>query len=178
MHYNWDSHIQNVHLGRFTVVIMSYSSGSHNPLNSFLASHNLSSADNLCKQFGPRSGQNVGPDLDPNCLTLWWYSWKNFLKMFILKKISRRQQSMKNSPACKELNTISDHISDNMLPQQSMKNSAACKELNTISDHISDNMLPQQSMKNSAACKELNTISDHISDNMLPQMKALNIVIP
>ena len=20
--------------------------------------------------------QNVGSDLDPNCLTLWWYSWK------------------------------------------------------------------------------------------------------
>ena len=20
--------------------------------------------------------QNVGPDLDPNCLTLWWYSWQ------------------------------------------------------------------------------------------------------
>ena len=32
----------------------------------------MSSADNLCKQFGPR--QNVGPDLDSNCLTLWWYS--------------------------------------------------------------------------------------------------------
>ena len=28
------------------------------------------SADNLCKQFGPRSGSTkVGPDLDPNCLT-------------------------------------------------------------------------------------------------------------
>ena len=24
--------------------------------------------------------QNVGPDLNPICLTLWWYSWKNFLK--------------------------------------------------------------------------------------------------
>ena len=30
--------------------------------------------------------QNVGPDLDPNCLTLWKYSWKNFLKKLILKK--------------------------------------------------------------------------------------------
>ena len=32
----------------------------------------VSSADNLCKkQFGPRScPQNVGHDLDPNCLTL------------------------------------------------------------------------------------------------------------
>ena len=32
------------------------------------------SADNLCKQFGPRSDPtNVGLDLDPNFLTLWWY---------------------------------------------------------------------------------------------------------
>ena len=39
---------------------------------SVLNSLPASSADNLCKQFGPRSGptQNVGPDLDPNCLTL------------------------------------------------------------------------------------------------------------
>ena len=29
--------------------------------------------------------QNVGPDLDPNCMTLWWYSWKTFLKNLILK---------------------------------------------------------------------------------------------
>ena len=32
-------------------------------VKSFLASSDLSSADNLCKQFG------VGPDLEPNCLT-------------------------------------------------------------------------------------------------------------
>ena len=40
------------------------------------------SADDLRKQFGPRSGptKNVGPDLDPNYLPLWWYSWKNFKK--------------------------------------------------------------------------------------------------
>ena len=24
--------------------------------------------------------QNVGSDLNPNCLTLWWYSWKIFWK--------------------------------------------------------------------------------------------------
>ena len=30
------------------------------------------SADNFCKQFGPKdqSQQNVEPDLEPNCLTL------------------------------------------------------------------------------------------------------------
>ena len=26
--------------------------------------------------------QSVGPDLDPNCLPL-WYSWKKFIKMLI-----------------------------------------------------------------------------------------------
>ena len=38
----------------------------------------MSSADNLYKQFG----QNVGPDLDPNCLTL-----IVFLKDFFEKKV-------------------------------------------------------------------------------------------
>ena len=37
------------------------------------------SADNFFKQFGT--------------LTLWWYSWNNFSKNLILKKISRRQKS-------------------------------------------------------------------------------------
>ena len=32
------------------------------------------SADNLCEQFGPRSGL-TSHHLDPHCLTLWWYSW-------------------------------------------------------------------------------------------------------
>ena len=49
--------------------------------NSFLASNDLSSAENLCKQFGP--------DLDLNCLLF----LKDFyLKKLILKKIGRRQQ--------------------------------------------------------------------------------------
>ena len=57
--------------------------------------------DNLCKQFGPRSGRT-------NCwawswsklfsFTLWWYSWKNLNKKLILKKISRWQKTCKNTP--------------------------------------------------------------------------------
>ena len=43
-------------------------------LNSYLAAAPMSPADNLCKWFGPRrpeqDGQNIGPDLDPNRLTL------------------------------------------------------------------------------------------------------------
>ena len=44
----------------------------------------------------------VGPDLDPNCLTLWWYSWKNFSKKMFLKK--KKKKRMTNYPACKKLN--------------------------------------------------------------------------
>ena len=43
--------------------------------------------------------QNIGPDLDRNCLTLRWYSWKNFFrKSWFWTKISRRQKNMKNYP--------------------------------------------------------------------------------
>ena len=54
----------------------------------------LSSADNLCKQFGPKSGttkQNVRPDLHPNCMTLWWCTWKDIQKIFWKKKIRGKQ---------------------------------------------------------------------------------------
>ena len=37
-----------------------------------------------------QDGQNVGPDLDSNCLTLRWCSLKTFLKKLILKKKSRQ----------------------------------------------------------------------------------------
>ena len=56
------------------------------------------SADNLCKQ-------NVEPDLDPNCLTLRWYSEK--------VDFERNQQSiksMKNYPVDKELSHYLKHF--------------------------------------------------------------------
>ena len=37
-------------------------------------------------------GQNVSPDLDPNCLIVFL---KEFLNKIILKKVSRRQQKHK-----------------------------------------------------------------------------------
>ena len=43
--------------------------------------------------------QNVGPDLDPNYLTLWWYSWKIFFEKVNLKKkkkIHRQQKYAKS----------------------------------------------------------------------------------
>ena len=54
-------------------------------LNSFPASGELY---HLLKTFAnsldpDQAWQNVGPDLDPNCLTLWWYFWKFFLKKLI-----------------------------------------------------------------------------------------------
>ena len=60
----------------------------------------VSSADNFCKQFGPKSGPTICPDLDPKCLTLMLILSKNFSKKVILKK-SRQQKSMKNFPVCK-----------------------------------------------------------------------------
>ena len=44
------------------------------------------------------NANSLDPGLDPNYLTLWWYSWKNSSKKFIFKKINRRQKSMKNYP--------------------------------------------------------------------------------
>ena len=49
----------------------------------------VSSADNFCKQFGPRSDPtNVGPDLEPLCLTLRRQSQRIFLKTFNFEKKS------------------------------------------------------------------------------------------
>ena len=57
----------------------------------------------LCKQFGPRSGptfwQNVGPDLDQNCLTPWKCSWENFLKELILKIRQQTTPKFKKLPS-------------------------------------------------------------------------------
>ena len=54
----------------------------------------VSSAGNLCKQFGLRSGLNISPDLDPICLTLWNWFWK---------KKQQKTRSLKNYPVCKIL---------------------------------------------------------------------------
>ena len=40
----------------------------------------------LANSLEPDQARHFGPDLDPNCLTLWWYSCKNLLKTIILKK--------------------------------------------------------------------------------------------
>ena len=47
----------------------------------------VSSAYNLCKQFGPRSGlTNVEPDLDPNCFDTLMVFLKEFLKKVDFEK--------------------------------------------------------------------------------------------
>ena len=75
-------------------------------LNSFLSSGDLSSAENLCKQFEPRSRLKemlpVGPDLDPNCFTLIVFMTELFLKKLILKKADDKL-NIKNYLACKDL---------------------------------------------------------------------------
>ena len=71
--------------------------------------------------------QNVGPVLDPNCLTLWKCSWENFWKKLILKNVSRRQKIMKNYQACKEV----------MCPLSEMKESIpASGRLISIFHHV------------------------------------------
>ena len=46
--------------------------------------------------------QNEGPDLDPNCLTHWWYSWKIFFfEKDNFKKVHRWRKTMQNYPTCK-----------------------------------------------------------------------------
>ena len=47
--------------------------------------------------------QNIGPDLDPNCLTPRWYLWKDFWENLILNKSADDKKIVKNYPACKEL---------------------------------------------------------------------------
>ena len=48
--------------------------------------------------------QNVGPDLDPNCLTSWWYSWQILFYKFNFEKENPQKENMQNFPTCKELN--------------------------------------------------------------------------
>ena len=68
----------------------------------FILRQLVSSADDHANSLDPdQAWQNVRPDLDPNCLTLWWYSWKNFSKKMILKKKSADNKSMQNYPVGK-----------------------------------------------------------------------------
>ena len=48
--------------------------------------------------------QNVGPDMDPNCLTLWWNSWKIFWKIHLKKKKSTRQKKHAKLPNMQRVN--------------------------------------------------------------------------
>ena len=54
----------------------------------------VSSANSLDSD---QARQNVRPDLNPIWLTLYWYSWKNFLKKLILKKKSADKIAWKNT---------------------------------------------------------------------------------
>ena len=50
--------------------------------------------------------QNVGPDLDPNCLTLMVFLKEFFEKDDFEKKYQQMSKHMKNYPACIELNSL------------------------------------------------------------------------
>ena len=60
---------------RFMKILISIPGSNISFLTLFLLLATLSTADNFANSLGPdQARQNVGPDLDPNCLTLWWYS--------------------------------------------------------------------------------------------------------
>ena len=64
----------------------------------------VSSADNLCKQFGPRSGATFlsGSKLFDTLMVF----PKDFFKKLILKKITRRQKLMQNYQVGKKLSSL------------------------------------------------------------------------
>ena len=47
--------------------------------------------------------QNVGPDLDPNCLTLLWYSQKNYFEKKNIIEISDDKKAFKITQYAKGL---------------------------------------------------------------------------
>ena len=65
-----------------------------------------------------QAGQNVGPDLDPNCLTLWWYSWKIFLKKVNFKNnksTDNKKAHVQNYTACRELTMLEKGLFSHVL---------------------------------------------------------------
>ena len=71
----------------------------------------VSSAHNLCKQIGPRSGPTKCPAWSgSNLFDIQMVFLKEFSKKLILKKIGRRQKSMKNFPGGKELKYDLTHL--------------------------------------------------------------------
>ena len=129
------------------------------PVNSFPASGDfcyllITFANSLDPD---QARQNVGPDLDPNCLTLWWYSVKIFLKKDNLKKTQKlllfadnlcKQFEPRSGPAKLRAWSGSKLFDTDGIPerffwkknnlkkrkkshrQKSMQNYPACKELN------------------------------------------------
>ena len=52
------------------------------------------SADNFLNSLDPdQARQNDGPDLDPICLTLRWYSWIFFIEKVDIEKNSRQKKA-------------------------------------------------------------------------------------
>ena len=50
--------------------------------------------------------QNIGPDLDPNCLTFWWYSWNYSSKnLILLNKNCRQWKFIKKIPSMQSVST-------------------------------------------------------------------------
>ena len=75
--------------------------------NWFLASGDFRLLITFANSLDPdQDRQNVGPDLDPNFLTLWQCSGSIFLKKLIWKTSVDNNKSMKNYPTCKLPNVL------------------------------------------------------------------------
>ena len=77
--------------------------------------------DNVCKQFGPKSGPTKCRAWYESNLTLRWYSWKNFSKKLIFKNISRWQKVLKITQKAK-IFFISDIRSDQLVHRSKKRN--------------------------------------------------------
>ena len=65
------------------------------------------SADIVYKQFGPDQARRyVGPDLDPNCLTLWWYSCNTCNRKSWFWKQSADDKKHEKLPSRKRVQTF------------------------------------------------------------------------
>ena len=83
-------HCLNLQQRTFSNFIVIFSQ-NYKTLDFYLLSHLLMTSANSLDP--DKAWKNVRPDVDPNSFTLWWHSWKNFLKMLILKT---NQQTTKN----------------------------------------------------------------------------------
>ena len=88
-------------------------------INTFLASRtSFLSADNICKQYGPRSGPSSGSKLFDNLIVF----LKEFFEFFFLKKVNRGHKKHKNLPSMHGRSNVSAHVLLNLFNKLGKRN--------------------------------------------------------